>query len=95
VLIERGSKVYVYGQVDIPAGLDRATVGIEAALVGEGLDPAGADWHTAAWQGADARYMVDTSAVADGRYVLKWRATAGAEQVVLTAGRVTVGASTP
>ena len=95
MLIERGSKIYVYGQVDGPTGWDRTTAQIEAALVAEGADPAGPDWKAAAWQGEDARYLVDTASVVNGRYVLKWRVTAGQEQVVLTAGRVTVGASTP
>lgn len=95
MLIERGGRPFVFSQIDGPDAAFRATATVEAALVAEGVDPGEADWHAATWQGAEARYQIDTGTVPDGRYVLKWRVTYGSEVVVLTSGRVTVGAATP
>jgi hypothetical protein len=95
VLIERGGAPYVFSDIDGPPGWDPATTTVEAALLPEGVDATDADWKLAAWEGKSARYQIDTASVADGRYMLKFRLTRGAEHVVLPSGRVTVGAATP
>ena len=91
MLIENGGKPYMFIHVDGPDGWNRATATVEVALVAEGTDPASGQWHTAAWQGEEARYQVDTAAYPDGFYMAKVRVTYGPEVVVLTSGRVRVG----
>jgi hypothetical protein len=91
MLIENGGKPYVFVWVDFPDGGSPADTTVEMALVAEGADPTPPQWHTAAWQGEEARYQVDTAVYPDGFYNAKLRLTRGAEVVVKTAGRVRIG----
>jgi hypothetical protein len=91
--VERGGTgLYVFVPIEGPPGWAPGSVTAEMALVVPGTTPQSGDWHTATWQAAEARWLLQQSAFpVDGDYLLKVRLTAGAEQVVLTPGRVTLG----
>ena len=95
MVIEDGSRLYLYVPITGPTGWDPGDVTGELALAVDGDDP---EWHEADWVGQELRLLVGTVGTgggaieyADGEYVAKARLTVGLERVVTTAHRVQVG----
>jgi hypothetical protein len=92
VRVERGGgSINLFVPVQGPPGWDPTGTTAELALVIPGTVPASGDWHGATWDGEEARYLWDPVTWQDGDYHVKVRLSAGQEQVVLSAGRVTLG----
>lgn len=97
------SRPYLFVPIWGPGGKQSSGT-VDLALVSEaaGEEPGSSDWHVATWMAPDPNSPADLEAslligpgggqeYAAGRYMCYARLTAGAEEVVLESGRVTIG----
>ena len=90
--VERGGgSVNLFIPVEGPDGWTPGSTTAEVALVAPGTTPVTNDWHAGTWDGTEVRYLWNPATWQDGDYLAKVRLTAGQEQVVKTASRVTLG----
>lgn len=102
MLIEAGSKEYIFIPVTGPAGVDLTVFQVDVALIPDTQVTVGAgDWVAGSWlapqAGAakEAARLIDSTLFAAGEYMAFARVTASPEQVVKRSGRVRISDARP